>query len=72
MEEQFEVVNQATERCFGSRGGRGWGLWGSGPQLALVARDSRTEYLKLVEAGCSQLPILDGWVDDILDQLKAM
>jgi hypothetical protein len=70
VDDQFEVVSAAVERCFGSRGGPGWTLWVTGAQLGLLASYNRTEYLKLQEAEASQLALLDLWVDDILLQLK--
>jgi hypothetical protein len=72
VEDQFEAVNRALERCFGSRGVVGWDVWVTGAQLGLLARDFRKEYVKLEEVKCPQLPILNGWIDDLLDKLKAM
>lgn len=72
VDEQLETVNAAMERCFGTRSVEGCTLWVTGSQLALVARDFRKEYLKLEERKSTQLALLDIWVDDILEKLKAM
>lgn len=72
VDEQFEMVNAAVERCLGARGVPGWALWVTGPQLSLLARDFKKEYLKLQEAKSTQSSLLDVWVDNILKKLKEM
>ncbi|KAJ9091496.1 hypothetical protein QFC21_007196 [Naganishia friedmannii] len=72
VDDQFETVNIAMERCFGTRATEGWDIWVTGSQLSLLAKDFRTEYMKLEEAGCKEIAILDKWASDILDKLQQL
>jgi hypothetical protein len=67
-----EVLNRALERCFGTRGVSGWGLWIRGDQLNLLVGDFRKEYLRLQGLNDPGFAILDLWVDCLLEELKRM
>lgn len=67
-----EVVNQAMERCFGTRGASGWEVWIRGDQLNILVGDFRKEFLRLKGLRDPQAALLDIWVDDLVTEFKRM
>jgi SH3-like domain-containing protein len=67
-----EVVNQAMERCFGTRDANGWEVWIRGDQLNILVGDFRKEYLRLKGLAVPQAALLEIWVDDLVTEFKRM
>jgi hypothetical protein len=68
------MVNHALEICFGSRGAsrKDWSIWIQGDHLITLFRDIRDEYQRLLSVEGEDLFLLDLWLKDLTDAMKAL
>lgn len=66
------MVNDALEKCFGQRAHVGWTIWINGDYLIALLRELRDEYESLLndEAERKNLPLLDMWMERLLEELE--
>jgi hypothetical protein len=71
---ETHLLNDALEKCFGQKGCKGWTVWIKGGHLIDVCRSLRDEYERLAKLPkeAVNLPLLDIWMERLLDELERM